>query len=88
VAPPPDQAHLDQLGVLYFVRPEDNLELKTVPSPLLERLGLNKDAHGPVLTAGEWVRARVSRGVNKSSDSSKGGLEREITKGVKARYYD
>ncbi len=88
VAPPPDQAHLDRLGVLYFVRPEDNLELKPVKSPLLERLGLQKDSEGPVLTAGEWVKARVAKNVNKTSESAKEGAEIEIIKGVKAKYYD
>ncbi|KAG4430558.1 hypothetical protein IFR05_013960 [Cadophora sp. M221] len=88
VAPPPDQAHLDRLGVLYFVRPEDDLELKTIPSPLLERLGLNKQADGPVLTAGEWVKARVAKNVNRAGDSTKENGEQEIIKGVSAKYYD
>lgn len=88
VAHPPDQAHLDRLGVLYFVRPEDNLELKTVKSPLLERLGLQKDSEGQVLTAGEWVKARVAKNVNKTGESAKEGAEIEIIKGVKAKYYD
>jgi len=88
VAPPPDQAHLDRLGVLYFVRTEDKLELKTVPSPLLERLGLKNEPEGPVLTAGEWVKARVARGVDKASGPIKEGVEIEILKGVKTRYYD
>ncbi|OQD86073.1 hypothetical protein PENANT_c008G04769 [Penicillium antarcticum] len=39
VAPPPDQRDIDRLGVLYFVRPEDNLELRPVVSELLHRLG-------------------------------------------------
>lgn len=73
VAPPPDQAHLDRLGVSYFVRPEDNLELKTVKSPLLERLGLQKDSEGQVLTAGEWVKARVAKNVNKNWRIGEGG---------------
>ncbi|KAI3215137.1 hypothetical protein DTO012A9_10313 [Penicillium roqueforti] len=30
VAPPPDQRDVDRLGVLYFVRPEDSLELRPV----------------------------------------------------------
>ncbi|KAJ6115210.1 hypothetical protein N7486_000988 [Penicillium sp. IBT 16267x] len=30
VAPPPDQRDVDRLGVLYFVRPEDDLELRPV----------------------------------------------------------
>jgi len=88
VAPPPDQAHLDRLGVLYFVRPEDNLELRPVLSLLLERLGIQKGTEGPILTAGEWVKARVARNVNKASDSTKFGVETEIIKGVKAKYYD
>jgi isopenicillin N synthase-like dioxygenase len=83
VAPPPDQAHLDRLGVLYFVRPEDNTELKVVPSPLLQRLGLDKQPEGPVVTAGEWVKARVAKGVNKGAKD-----DYEVVKGVKTKYYD
>jgi isopenicillin N synthase-like dioxygenase len=83
VAPPPDQAHLDRLGVLYFVRPEDNLELKVLPSPLLQRLGLDKQPEGPIVTAGEWVKARVAKNVNKG-----GKDDQEIVKGVKTKYYD
>jgi isopenicillin N synthase-like dioxygenase len=83
VAPPPDQAHLDRLGVLYFVRPEDNLELKVLPSPLLQRLGLDTQPEGPIVTAGEWVKARVAKNVNKG-----GKDDQEIVKGVKTKYYD
>lgn len=32
VAPPPDQRDIDWLGVLYFVRPENDLELCPVAS--------------------------------------------------------
>lgn len=79
VAPPPDQANLDRLGVLYFVRPEDDLVLSTVDSPLLERLGLRKEhGEGELLTAGEWVKARVAKKTK----------EQEVIKGVKTRYYD
>jgi isopenicillin N synthase-like dioxygenase len=90
VAPPPDQAHLDRLGVLYFVRPEDKLILKPVPSPLLDRLGLKSevDENAPSITAGEWVKARVAKNVNKVGDSKTMGGEQEIIKGVKAKYYD
>ena len=90
VAPPPDQAHLDRLGVLYFVRPEDDLVLRPVDSLLLERLGLKKevDPQEPVLTAGEWVKARVAKNVNKAGGSKETSGEQEIIKGVKARYYD
>ena len=88
VAPPPDQANLDRLSVLYFVRSEDDLELKTIPSPLLQRLGLDKQPEGPVLTAGEWVKDRVAKNVNKAGDSTKENGEQEIIKGVSAKYYD
>lgn len=90
VAPPPDQAHVDRLGVLYFVRPENDLVLKPVPSPLLERLGLKseRDESAPEITAGEWVRARVAKNVNKGADTTVDKGEQEIIKGVKAKYYD
>lgn len=88
VGPPPYQAHLDRLGMLYFVRPEDDLELKTIPSPVLQRLGLDKQTEGPVLTAGEWVKARVVKNVNNDSDSTKENCEQEIVKGVSVKYYD
>ncbi|KUJ07573.1 Clavaminate synthase-like protein [Mollisia scopiformis] len=89
VAPPPDQAHLDRLGVLYFVRPEDDLILKPIESPLLERLGLKGEGgDGVHLTAGEWVKARVAKNVNKAGGSKEASGEQEIIKGVKAKYYD
>ncbi|KAK7996448.1 hypothetical protein PG989_004488 [Apiospora arundinis] len=75
VAPPPDQADVDRLGVLYFVRPEDSLELRPVEgSRVLERLGYysndksaeSRSAVG--ITAGEWVKARVARGVSKNNN--------------------
>lgn len=90
IAPPPDQTHLDRYGVLYFVRPEDDLILKPVPSPLLERLGLLDDGTGdkPELTAGEWVRARVKMNVNKLGSSQYVGDGQEIINGIKAPYYD
>ncbi|KAG6357479.1 hypothetical protein INS49_013356 [Diaporthe citri] len=60
VFPPPDQRDAERLGVLYFVRPEDDLELRPVRSPVLERLGYDKVQEDVVgITAGEWVKARV-----------------------------
>ena len=90
VAPPPDQAGIDRLGVLYFVRPEDSLVLKPVESKVLEKLGYEagEDAKAVEgITAGEWVKARVKAGVNKGTVRSEIG-EQEILKGVKAKYYD
>jgi len=60
VAPPPDQAHLDRLGVLYFVRPGDNMKLVTADSPVLRREGLLSTIPTQEgLTAKEWISKRV-----------------------------
>ncbi|KAI0469647.1 Clavaminate synthase-like protein [Xylariaceae sp. FL0804] len=91
VAPPPDQADVDRLGVLYFVRPEDDVELRPVASAVLERLGYDgagkRDGHAAGITAGEWVKARVASNV----DKNKAGFEAEETPiigGKSAKYYD
>ena len=62
IVPPPDQAHIDRLGVLYFVRPGEDLNLKTLDSPLLRRLGmLDGVEDGGYVRAGDWVKARAQR---------------------------
>jgi isopenicillin N synthase-like dioxygenase len=60
VAPPSDQAHLDRLGVLYFVRPGDYVKLRGAKSAVLKREGMlaNEDGAGE-LTAKEWISRRV-----------------------------
>lgn len=87
VAPPEDQRHVDRLGVLYFVRPEDDLELKPVESKTLKRLGFDKvmDNTAVGVTAGEWVKARVAKNVNRAP----GGEDsvQTIVGNVKAKYY-
>jgi hypothetical protein len=89
VAPPPDQADVDRLGVLYFVRPEDNLELRPVSSKVLERLGYDKTTDGSAvgITAGEWVKARVAKGVAKEKPRSDVS-EQQIIGGKSVKYYD
>jgi isopenicillin N synthase-like dioxygenase len=90
VAPPPDQAGIDRLGVLYFARPEDSLKLHPVDSPLLKRLGYESGEDAEYLTgitAGEWVKARVKAGVNRTSVRDEIS-EQVIIKGVSAKYYD
>lgn len=63
VAPPKDQLSIPRLGLLYFSRPGDHTPMRTVPSPLLERLGLindvDRDLSRPVPSGTEYVRARV-----------------------------
>lgn len=41
--PPPDQRHVDRLGLLYFARPQNDLVLSTVDSPLLKREGFTQN---------------------------------------------
>jgi isopenicillin N synthase-like dioxygenase len=89
VAPPPDQADIDRLGVLYFVRPEDSVVLNPVQSPVLEKLGYTqtKDESAVGITAGEWVKARVAKGVAKGRVRSELN-EETIVGGRSAKYYD
>lgn len=60
VAPPPDQAHLDRLGVIYFVRAGENVVLKGAKSRVLDREGLlaSDDPKDSIL-AKDWVAART-----------------------------
>jgi isopenicillin N synthase-like dioxygenase len=63
VRPPPDQVDGDRLGLFYFVRPGDNVDIAPAPSPLLRRLGLITDAElqndRPKVTGLQYVRERV-----------------------------
>jgi isopenicillin N synthase-like dioxygenase len=60
VAPPDDQAHLDRLGVLYFVRPGDFVKLRGAESSVLKREGmLASEDNAGELTAKEWISRRV-----------------------------
>ena len=92
VAPPPDEANIDRLGVLYFVRPEDALELRPVKSAVLERLGYTadqEDGEAETITAGEWVKARVAANAQRKGDSTMHNLRQEvIIKGKTAKYYE
>ena len=61
VRPPDDQAHFHRLGLFYFVRPGNDVDIKPAPSPLLRRLGLvseDSETARPV-TGLEYVRERV-----------------------------
>jgi isopenicillin N synthase-like dioxygenase len=87
VAPPEDQAHLDRLGLLYFLRPAHDLNLKTVNSPVLKRLGLtNDDDPAANLKAGDWVKARVKGNLDRAVEG--GAKEKTVLGGVKVKYYD
>jgi isopenicillin N synthase-like dioxygenase len=61
VAPPKDQSHIDRLGLLYMLRPENDDDLSPIQSPILERLGLQKpETETKGLKGGAWVKARVA----------------------------
>ena len=61
VRPPPDQDGDYRVGLFYFVRPGDDVDIKPAPSPLLKRLGLvPEDAeHVKPVKGYEYVRERV-----------------------------
>ncbi|KAG6841790.1 hypothetical protein C0991_006674 [Blastosporella zonata] len=65
VRPPADQAHLERLGLFYFVRPGNDVPMVPVPSPVLVREGLltEEELKTPdqesAVTGAEYVRARV-----------------------------
>ena len=87
VAPPADQAHLDRLGLLYFLRPAHDLKLATIDSPLLRRLGLKDDGDkASEIKAGDWVRARVAGNLDRAVEG--GHKEKTVLNGVKVKYYD
>jgi len=87
VAPPEDQAHLDRIGLLYFLRPAHDLSLKTVDSPLLQRLGLKaEDEEAAGIKAGDWVKARVKGNLDRAVNG--GHKEKTVLGGVKVKYYD
>lgn len=73
VARPPDQSRIDGPGLLYFVRPEDEMKLKPVQSALLGKLGLAATAGAASeFTAGEWVKAMVKGGVSGGKSEKRG----------------
>ncbi|KAF1960385.1 Clavaminate synthase-like protein [Byssothecium circinans] len=90
VAPPPDQANIDRLGVLYFVRPEDNVVLNPIKSAVLEKLGYTKvkDEDAVGVTAGEWVKARVAKGAARGKAPRSNVNEETIIGGKSVKYYD
>ncbi|RAR12525.1 2og-fe oxygenase family oxidoreductase [Stemphylium lycopersici] len=67
VAPPVDQMHKERFGLIYFLRPNDEAQLKTLNSPLLKRLGLFDKKERPDLEekrnikVGEWVPIQTKK---------------------------
>ncbi|KAM4057776.1 2OG-Fe(II) oxygenase superfamily protein [Hirsutella rhossiliensis] len=67
VSPPPEQAHMERFGLIYFLRPNDDARLQTVDSPLLRRLGLLDKKEREELEAkrnvrvGDWVPIQTKK---------------------------
>lgn len=62
VRPPPDQLGGNRLGLFYFVRPGNDVDIQPAPSPLLRRLGLVDEDQAAAATPVkglEYVRTRV-----------------------------
>ncbi|KUI61168.1 hypothetical protein VP1G_08361 [Cytospora mali] len=91
VRPPEDQADKSRLSLIYFARPEANIILEPVSSPLLQRVGLGerseKERFARQVTAEEWARARIAK-----DHRFRVGLvdqrEKEIIAGVGEKFYD
>ena len=89
VRPPADQREKARLSLIYFARPEAQVKLRPVRSPLLERLGMQKGVEDGLggITAEEWAKARIAK-----DHRFRAGLvkerETEIIAGVSQKYYD
>jgi len=92
VRPPPDQVQLDRLGLFYFARPGDDVDIVPAPSPLLKRLGwLTDDETNPQkpVKSYEYVRARVANVHNVKQTRHAQGVNKEFRVGnlaVQDRY--
>lgn len=88
--PPKDQRHVDRLGLLYFARPQNDLVLKTIDSPLLKREGFTKnefEAGGhPVPTMGEFTKLKQTW-QQKKGTTYKSGAGQEILPGFKGQIF-
>ncbi|EMR68863.1 putative flavonol synthase protein [Eutypa lata UCREL1] len=89
IRPPEDQADKPRLSLIYFARPEANIILKPVVSPLLQRLGLQCDIENFThdVTAEDWARARIAKD-HRFRTGQVDKPEKEIIAGVNQKYYD
>lgn len=86
--PPQDQIGIARLGLLYFSRPGDSTPMRTIPSPLLKRLGYvteeDLDTNKPVPSGTDYVRARVKDVHHKTVLEKRAGTSFEF-KGLKVQ---
>ncbi|KII84624.1 hypothetical protein PLICRDRAFT_46005 [Plicaturopsis crispa FD-325 SS-3] len=99
--PPPDQRHLDRHGVLFFIRPNNNVPVEVVKgSPLLAREGVYEtlEEFAEPIDVGTWVRKRqehIFKEGYKISSAAAGvreGAERTeleaVVAGIKVKYWN
>ncbi|WRT68701.1 uncharacterized protein IL334_005681 [Kwoniella shivajii] len=89
--PPADQNQYDRLGLLYFARPSNDLQLNTIKSPLLQREGFTKNefeelGHKPP-TMGEFVTLKQTWQQKKRA-AYREREDEEIAPGFKGKYHD
>ncbi|PSR94354.1 putative 1-aminocyclopropane-1-carboxylate oxidase [Coniella lustricola] len=91
VRAPEDQAGQSRLSLIYFARPEADIVLEPVKSPLLQRIGLGerseKERFARQVTAEEWARARIAKD-HRFRTGIVDAREKEIIAGVNERFYD
>ncbi|KAH6897129.1 2OG-Fe(II) oxygenase superfamily protein [Thelonectria olida] len=89
--PPKDQRHVDRLGLLYFARPQNDLVLKTVDSPVLKREGFVKnefeEGGHPVPNMGEFTKLKQTWQQQKVK-SHRATDGQEILPGFKGQYHN
>ncbi|KAK8065055.1 hypothetical protein PG997_011802 [Apiospora hydei] len=89
--PPADQRHVDRLGLLYFSRPQNDVVLKTIDSPVLQRAGFTQnefEAGGhPVPTMGEFTQRKQKWQQAKAKDHQYAKDGEEIVPGFKGQYF-
>ncbi|KAF2677846.1 2OG-Fe(II) oxygenase superfamily protein [Lentithecium fluviatile CBS 122367] len=80
VRPPKDQAHIHRLGLFYFVRPGNEVDIKPAPSPLLKRLGVVREGaeNGKPVRGLDYVRERVKNYHNNNNYADMKGKKFKI----------
>ena len=89
--PPKDQRHVDRLGLLYFARPQNDLLLNTIDSPVLQREGFLQnefEAGGhPVPTMGEFTKLKQTWQQSNKGKSYQEVEGKEILPGFKGQHF-
>ncbi|KAH7303993.1 2og-Fe oxygenase family protein [Stachybotrys elegans] len=89
--PPKDQRHVDRLGLLYFARPQNDLVLKTIDSPVLKREGFTQNefeaGNHRIPTMGEFTTLKQTWQQKKKGAHYKSLEGEEIVPGFIGSYH-